>query len=213
MQRGHLPHPCHAVPDSIEPAETLGTASEIGQAQSKYDVLSLLFEQGLQSGHIKDSHDPLRSSNVASMPGPPGDLAASPSQKARQFLPLPRQRTRTTSLPSQVPTTHQCPTRSQQPRFWFTRSSLHSQSFFGTFRRVVARLHWPTTIGTVRSASGADSVARGRFRNMDIPEGPAAAPNLDGAESRSGPVESNRNMRNVMQKRQRGHQNRMVGVY
>jgi len=206
-----LPNPSQAVPDAIELAETLGTALGIEQAQSKDDALSLLFEQGVQSGHIKVSHDPLRSPNVGSMPGTPGGLAAPLSEKARQFIPLPRQRSPTTSLPSQVPITHPCPTSSLEPRFWFTSSSAHPQSFFGTLFRVMARLHWPATTGIVRSVGGADSIARGRFRTVDIPEGPA--PDLDDAESRSKPVISNRNMRNVMQKRQRGHQNRTFGVH
>ena len=62
----------------------MGTASEIEQAQSNDDALSLLFKQGLQSGHIKVSHDPLRSRNVASMPRIPRDVAP-PSEKLYHY--------------------------------------------------------------------------------------------------------------------------------
>jgi len=211
-----LPNPLYIVPDLTEAAGKLSEVEAssqpvIEQAQSIDAALSQVFEQGLQSGHIKVAHDSLRASNVASIPRTPADVEAPASQQARQqFIPLP---TRTASPPSRVPTTNQGPSASnQESRFSTIGSSAQSTSFLGKYvLRVMARLHWRWRTPT----------ATPLLQSEHIPEGPTQDPDqrrlrprrADGMSIETQTSKANRSMRDILQKRQRGHQNRKVGMY
>jgi len=132
----------------------------------------------------------------------PLDLSAPQTQTARRFMTLPKRLS--VNLPSEVPTTNEGPASSQESRVLGMQIDV-SPSFFGTcFLRVMSRLRWRDTQLRRRTATPIPE-------DGDILVG-LGTQRTDAISIKTQKVRANRNMRDVMKVRQRGHHNRTFGT-
>jgi len=125
----------------------------------------------------------------------PLDLSAPQTQTARRFMTLPKRLS--------VGPTNEGPASSQGSRLLGMKIDV-SPSFFGTcFLRVMSGLRWRDTQPRRRTATPLHEVG-------DIPAGLGTQQTQISIKTQK--IKANRNMRDVMKARQRGHHNRTVGT-